>query len=109
MSGLTYRQDQKFFPYVRQKGLDNYNNEKLEFIVCQMLTDNLPAIKDSINVFYKDITKYADQEDAGYSLLLKRHGFKSQFVREPKDVRFLMEIYKPVLLKKAKKRIRLRK
>ena len=67
-----------------------------------MLSDNQPTIKDSINVFYKGIDTYLDQENADYNLLLKRHGFKSQFVRDPKDVRFLMEVYKPVVYRKAK-------
>lgn len=73
----TFRQDQRFFPLASKQGIDVYNNEMLVFIISQMLSDNQPTIKDSINVFYKGIDTYLDQENADYNLLLKRHGFKS--------------------------------
>ena len=65
----------------------------------------MEKVKDSINLMYSRVETLIDQDDQDYNYLAKTQGYKCQFIRDPKMIKFLFEIYYPINKNKGKIKI----
>ena len=65
-------------------------------------------VKDSFFLAYKNLEAYPylwfDEEEMQGKLQV-HYAFKSQFVRDPRDPNYQMEVYMPILIEKGEKKL----
>ena len=47
-----------------------------------------------------------DQDDQDYNYLAKRFGYKCRYMRDPKQIKYLFEMYVPIVMSKGRQKIR---
>lgn len=99
VSDLEYY-NQEDFGFPRQDALNKFNLQFCEFKIMQSLESRMNRVKDSVNMFYKQIETLIDQEDHDINELARKFGYKSVFMRDAAN-KYIMEVYVPCVITKG--------
>lgn len=73
--------------------MNMFNNEICEFIILEVLQGEKTKVKDSVNIFYKDIQRIMYNSKMDYNNLSKTFGYKCQLIRDPANNYYFMEVF----------------
>ena len=59
-----------------------------------------------MNLMYKGIEIDIDEDDQTLKHLNKRFGFKCQYVRDPKNIKYLLEVFVPIVRMKGEWKVK---
>lgn len=65
--------------------------------------------KDSMHMMYNRIETLINKDDQDYSNIFHLFGYKCNYIRNPDNTKYLMEVYIPILKKDGVKKIRRRR
>ena len=63
-------------------------------------------VKDSVNMFYKQIETLIDQDDHDINELARKFGYKSVLMRDASN-KYIMEVYVPCVITKGEEKLQL--
>ena len=86
--------------------MDYYNKDFCRYLVTSKFEKKMEYVKDSINLMYKKVESFIDEDDQDCNFLSRRFGYKCRFVRNPKQIQYLFETYTPIMMRKGNQKIR---
>ena len=70
-----------------------FNNDICEFIILEVLQGGKTKVKDSVNIYYKNIQRIMYDSESSHNNLSKTFGYKCQLIRDPMNNYYSMEVF----------------